>query len=173
METRETTREAPPEGPRTYPTGWQWNDDGSHPLVTAEDWLDEQGRIWTELGKDDDRDDRDPDDGATMRRIAEEIRTLRRDASLWAQQSTRNAADATLLRAATRCDTEGAVTHTEHDSPDGLLRAWVHASGAVEVWPLDPSHGGGLTLDAAQAAWLGGLRALVDEADDGEPNAND
>lgn len=74
-----------PEGPRTYQSAWQWNADGTSKLMTAEEWLAEEadvGRAINAPGDD------GPSREGTMRAIAKEIATLRRERTQWAEAYT-------------------------------------------------------------------------------------
>lgn len=90
------------EGPRTYQSAWQWNDDDTAKLMTAEDWLREEADVDAALDEptmDVEREDDGPDRGGILRAIAEEVATLRRERSQWAEQCTQQSADLIRLRA--------------------------------------------------------------------------
>lgn len=96
-ETREVT------GPRTYPSAWQWNQDGTVKLMTAEEWLEEEATVYDAISKDDDDPENDgPSRSGVMRAIAMEIANLRRTRAQWADQATRQVAEIERLKAAAR-----------------------------------------------------------------------
>lgn len=82
-------------GPRTYQSAWYH--DGQ--CFTAEGWLLEEARVMDAMAEGDDPHD-GPDDAGTMRAIAAEIGTLRRDATIWSEQATRQVDELARLRAA-------------------------------------------------------------------------
>lgn len=84
-------------GPRTYQSAWQWNEDRTAKLMTAEEWLEEEASIDAATDDPDDGDD-GPSRAGIMRAIAAEIASLRRAKTQWAEQTTRLIVENTLLR---------------------------------------------------------------------------
>jgi hypothetical protein len=89
-----STEKAPPAGPRTYQSAWQWNPDGTAKLMTAEEWLEEEAAVGDAL-EDGEPTDGGPSREGAMRAIAQEIATLRRERTQWAEAYTALVAKAT------------------------------------------------------------------------------
>jgi hypothetical protein len=80
-----------PFAPRTYQSAWQWNEDGTAKLMTAEEWLEEEAYVDATITEGDDEPDDAPSRSGTMRAIVAEIRALRRERTQWADECTRRA----------------------------------------------------------------------------------
>ncbi len=78
--------------PRTYQSAWQWNDDGTSKLMTAEEWLDEEADVDASINEGGPRQDAGPNRGGILRTIAKEIATLRSERTQLANECTRLAA---------------------------------------------------------------------------------
>ncbi len=74
--------------PSTYQSAWQWNEDDTAKLMSAEDWLDEEADVDASLRGSGPDPDPGPDRGGIMRAIAKEIRQIRAERTQWAEAST-------------------------------------------------------------------------------------
>lgn len=77
--------------PRTYPTAWLFNEDGTARLLTAEEWLATEADVHA-AAESADTDDDGPSTAGVLRAIATEIAQLRAERTQWANACTRLAA---------------------------------------------------------------------------------
>ena len=72
--------------PRTYQSAWQFGEQDTAVLLTAEDWLREEAHVDERIPMP---DDGGPNRAGTLRAIATEIVELRRERTQWADAYTR------------------------------------------------------------------------------------
>ena len=75
--------------PATYQSAWQFGEGDTAKLLTAEDWLEEEADVDERVPPP--PGDTGPSRAGIMRAIAAEIRELRRERTMWADECTRRA----------------------------------------------------------------------------------
>ena len=85
--------------PRTYQSSWQWNEDGTAKLMTAEEWLQEESDVDAALALPAEDATLGFTRGGIMDAIAKEIAQLRAERTQWANECTRLAAEVSEWRA--------------------------------------------------------------------------
>jgi hypothetical protein len=109
------------EGPRTYQSAWQFGEQDTAVLLTAEDWLREEAHVDERIPLP---DDGGPNRAGTLRAIATEIAELRRERTQWADAYTRLVSQPQLNTTAIAAEREFSSKSADHPSqpPTGFLR---------------------------------------------------